>query len=418
MFRDLEILQALYLQLDIAFFSAVNRKIELAEAISMVGVTCLRRAKQLCKSRDSNFNFAQQESQSDMEKTWSRWIELESMRRLIYFAYTLDAQISMLRNINTNLSFAEMETPLPCSPSLWHADSAVKWKTAYSVAIQASPGVMPSLSELMCRMSLVGTSSEVIDRPFADMALLGGLWTLIREHRQLSLRSSEMNYWNSFVLASRHAELSAALRKFKVEVEESRSSSPQIWILQEVLSMHLHVSIDQLHAYAGRGSKEDAYAAKNYVSRWFQDEHSREAVWHAGQVCKAAKDMAPRTMGDTYVVALFQAAVVLWVYGVMSQRRDVNPHNNPGSNRDAVQIVLDGEETTDLVKFIRHGRGDPGLMGADRVFTHVADPASLTDVVRNVITENWDREHMPQTTEETARFLQRLALTVREGPRR
>ncbi len=407
--RKLGMAQAFYLQLTIGYFSAVGRKIEMAESFSMLGVTILRRGGKLRRAYYSPIGAGISDSGEPLNQQWLRWVEQESMKRLVYFALTLDAQVSMSRNLNSLFSPAEIGTPLPAFLDLWSAETASNWKEALLNKGQVSTDLEPSLAEVLQNMSLLTTYQHGVDLQYGGLIVLGGLWSLIREFRQMSALLEKSRCWNDFVLSSRHAELCSVLQQFRMESADWEMLSPEVQILQEVNSMHLYVSFEELSNYAGRGSEEEARKATSYVEQWFQSSDSRSAIWHGGQVLRGAKKMVPSSLSDTYAIALYHAAVVLWVYGVMRRTR--------GDSLGATlpQLLLDGEESHELSRFVSRNRGAPGLTGRGGEFIAVVDPASVADLVKDVVQENWKHDPFPLTTEEVFRLMQGFSEAIRRN---
>lgn len=92
--RDLEGAQAFYIQLYIGYWSGVNRKIEIAESNSMLGVTMLRRGKRLRADQYCTPNTFVNTTDLPPDQRWLRWIEQESTKRLVYFAMSLNFHVA------------------------------------------------------------------------------------------------------------------------------------------------------------------------------------------------------------------------------------------------------------------------------------------------------------------------------------
>ena len=382
----------------------------MAEALAMYGVTILRRARFLKK--DSAEGIQPDPSTITMSETdaydkWRTWVKRESKKRLVYFAFTMDAHVSMSRNIPTLFSCAEMETPLPSSSELWSAETAADWSAIVAKKTALCGGV-PSLAEALASIVQFPACRDVLDTQCGNIIILAGLWGLIREYRQSSrLISPDLSLWSNSTLSSRHNELCTAMRQFGLQSEELEAATPEVRILQEVLSMHLYVSIEELHDYAGRETVIDAQDAKAYVENWFSTSESRQAIWHAGQVLKASKDLKPATLDHVYVLAVWQAAVVLWLYGGLS-----GPWNSQKSTindeRNLTSLSLDGDETPDLVKFVKWNRALPGVRTKSGELVPLTNLPLLVETVQDLIVENWKRDTLPRTVGECCRFFKVL----------
>ncbi|MCJ1472603.1 hypothetical protein MMC13_001252 [Lambiella insularis] len=407
--RELGLTQAFYLQLTIAYYSGMGRKIEMAESLSMLGVTMLRRGKKLRKSSYRSIVPDSTDSGDSLHQQWLHWVEQESMKRLVYFAVTLDAHISMARSLNTLFSYNEIGTPLPTSLDLWSAESAPKWQDLVLSKSQTSAKFPPSLAEVMREITFLTEYQHNLDLQYGALVVLGGLWSLIREFRQMTMLHEGSRSWHNFSPSSRHTELCSVLQHFRMDSADWEQLSPEVQIMQELVSMHLYVSHEELSNYAGRGGEEEAQKATSYVERWFQSPDSRSAVWHGGQVFRAVKRLAPSSLFDMYAIALYHAAVVLWVYGLMKRKQ------GDSFSVTVLHCRLDGEEGPDLTRFLNRNRGCPGVTSKEGTFVALLDPASVSDLVNEMMQDNWQQQPFPVTTDEIFRLLQGFGAAIRRN---
>lgn len=393
--------QAYYIQLYLGFWSGISAKIEVAESSSMLGATILRRGKMF---QAGNYQppvaFLSLEGLS-LQQQWSRWVTQESWKRLVYFAILLDAEVSLARKLNPLFTYSEIATPLPASSRLWEAATAEEWRDILMRDSQLRLNQAHALKRVLREPRLIQAERNIVDTSAAAAASLAGYWALVYEYRQMEALQSSVQDWNNFVLKSRHAELMSLLEQFKMELAEIDDLRTEIVLLQELVLLHLNVAYYDISAYSGRGTVEDAQAAKPYVQWWFESQQARHAVWHAGQIFRFTKSLGPGMLSDISVIALYHATETMWVWGLM--KRTVDSRLDAGST---LSVVLDEDETSTVTRFLRLSRGQPGVTGSSTHFVPLIEPASVSDLANDIIKANWGAQIPPWTTSEVARLVQ------------
>jgi hypothetical protein len=406
--RELGVAQAFYIQSYLGYYSGVNSKIEMTEANSMLGATMLRRGKRLQANQYQLPQTFIPGATTSLTQNWLTWAEQESFKRLVYFAIILDFHVGLARNLNALFSCHEIGTPLPSSTKLWNAPQATDWLHLIHEE-QALKVQQPlSLCQVMRQPHLLTASQELTEHNLAATAYLAGCLSLITEYWHMDRLTHGMQSLDDFVLKSRHAELSSLLEQFSAELADSNKHGPEVQVLQEWTFLHLNVSFDEVSCYCGSGSDQDAQDSAPYVQRWYQSAQSRGAVWHAGQIIRAAKAIPYGTLGDVYVIALYQSGVILWVWSLLRKLQPILP--GPSTPR----VVLDGEETPDVVRFLKTGRGAPYLTDKSGAITSVDDPAVVPVLAKDIIQTNWSKEALPLTTYEAFRFMEHFESVTRQ----
>lgn len=271
-------------------------------------------------------------------------------------------------SINPNISYAELHLPLPYHPLLWHASSAQAWKMTF---LSHTSHSLPLLSvvDLLKDVDSLAASSHSFDIHVASQALLSATWGLVHEYRQLSgIVSSGPNQWHhgSLLLSSRLAELKKLLECIRL----GSPDDPAALLLLEALSMHLHLSLDDVHLFAGVEGYDEAQRIFPVLKAWVRTPAARQAIWHAGQIVRLAK--AVPAVRDFAVVLVYQATLALWSFGIISGADD-----GAAAGRPEELTVLTGEETVGVSRFISLGRGSPAVTGLED-----GEPALLSDVGR------------------------------------
>lgn len=405
-------LQAFYVQHRIAFFSAMRKKIEVAESLAMMGVTHLRRSGRL-KATDLTYSFPEPGSSfAQKQSAWQEWIEQESWQRLIYTAFILDAQFSLSRHIGISLSAAEVHTPLPQCKDLWNATGPDQWYqlSTSSEYYQSSRNV--SISRVAADPSILFNHPRSLDLELAIQVMVWTYWSLIHELHKLSTLGDERNVWDSFVLKSRYAELRSALQEFRSGCDGASVTTPEIRILLSIVSMHLCVDLEDLHEFAGRHSESGSFTVQSKVERWFNSDESFIAVCHAGQVFAGAKALQKSMLHDMNVIALFQAIIVIWVYGTMMRLQDVETSTSLQDQSTIRHIYIDDLKADPGLLCVFRKSSRLGIARLTGQFISLSNAAAVAEQVQITIRSNFGQHPPSLCAGAVLRFVEHLGLAV------
>ena len=338
-------------------------------------------------------------SDMSLESQWSKWIDQESAKRLVCFATISDFHVAAARKINTVFNYDEINTPLPSSTRLWEASSAAEWLRILDrdAALRMQQPV--SLNRVLRSPRLLARNVALVDQAAATGAYLAGFWILIGEYWRMTAIMTGKPASTDFVLNARHSELTSALELFKTEVTEPHETGTENVIMQELISLHLHVSVHEVAQYCGKGTEEDARASAAFVQRWCQTPRARTAVWHAGQIIRACRLLPPGALADVYVVALYHAGLVLWIWGLLCKVQSV------GQSYDGQRAIMDGEESSETIRFIKTGRCRPCLTEQRGNVVLIETATVVPDLVNSIVSANWNHEPMPSTTNQLFGFM-------------
>jgi hypothetical protein len=380
----------------------------MAECHSMLGMTLLRRGKKLrAEGYTPPEAFLGMPGLSLHEK-WLQWAEQESRKRLAYFAMTLDAHVSVTRQINALFPYSEMDVPLPAASTLWTASSATQWLDLLMQDDTLRLTQPLSLREVLRHPGSLTAHKCIVDLKCTAAISTAGAWSLIQEYRAMHTLLPDGQGWNDFVLNCRYSELSSMLETLKADLCDSHSSNPRNWILQELISLHLNASFNDISRYSGGGTELDARNAMPYVQRWLQTPQSRQAIWHAGQIFCHVRKLDSGTVADIYVLALYHAAVILWVWSLVQQTQGNAP------DKEDTKVILDGDESVEVQRYLKVCRGLPALTSQSGGLIPLDEPAMVADLAADIITDNWRREQLPFTTEEVFRIMRGLSGIARK----
>ncbi|KAF2812726.1 uncharacterized protein BDZ99DRAFT_384075 [Mytilinidion resinicola] len=393
--RDLELAQAFMLQLEIGLWSGNSRKIEIAESFQQPLLTMLRRGGKFRRSSYPAILLQPEDNNHTLSEKWHTWIKQESFKRLVFHLLQHDAQSSVALLVSPLISYAEVGLPLPESQSLWTATSAEDWKALYLTNADNASIRIPALTDCINDLELLESSSHLTDVPLSCRAFLHALWGMVWEYRQLALLfRGQPHFWDGgLVMMSRYQELIKILDHFRLGYAQGCN------LLLELILMHMHLSLDDVQLFAGLEGPDEARRVYQSMGEWTRSKASRQAVWHAGQVVRAAKSLQPQHLRDINAIAVYHASLAFWAYAlasriVGSEKASVAGQSTSSNPRAAEMrmVWLDDAETVDTQKFVALKRGSPALRDV-RPGTQAA-PLEAPSAVIEVLIETMRQNHI------------------------
>ncbi|KAH2517825.1 hypothetical protein KXV79_007860 [Aspergillus fumigatus] len=399
--RDLRASQTFALTLEIGIWSGNARRTEIAESFQQPLVTMMRRGLRFRRSVYPSIAPSPDDDGDILEKKWRDWARSESFNRLVHHLFLHDAQSAMMLNVNPIISYSELELPLPAPRSLWEAKSATDWKEAYLASGLSSHGRTPSLVDTLQDMSQLSAFQSRIDLQLSTSAVIHGLFTLISEyHRHKFIAKGHSKHWNALVISSRHQELSQAMQHLRMLCFEMSSAlGPRIILVSELISMFLHMSLEELQLFAGKEDKNQARRVYQSALEWIGSIDSRRAIWHAGQVIRAAKVMPPGSLTGFFALGVYYASLAFWSYSVVSRAKGspaavVRPPSDSHFGGPWPTVYLDGEETADVQRFISLGCGCPALQAPSGAAV-ITDPGQIMDAIQGILRGDAHHDNIP-----------------------
>ncbi|KAI4703069.1 hypothetical protein J4E81_001946 [Alternaria sp. BMP 2799] len=373
--RDLQHLQTFLLQLKVGMWSGISRKMEIAESFLQPLMTMLRRGGRFRRSTWKEISPSPDDQGSVLEDKWLSWVNQESFLRLVHRAFEFDRQSSMALLKPPLLSYAEMQLPLPSPNSLWQAKSAANWKMAYLNDASAT-AKRPSATE--CLLDL----EHLTQHDYANSTYLYLMWGPIWEYRQmcaLTSRSQSLST-NSLILSSRYQELTKQLEDFRLSTPPMTKS---VEITLEMLLVHLNAPLDDIQLFAGIEGQEEARSAYPGLRDWAKTPSARQALWHAGQILRAAEVLPKALLSNFNAIAVYHAGLILWVYGFL--RRSVT------TEQIDTAVVLNGDDSLSARKFITLDRGIPAIKNSGSQHpTHLSDVCGVMDGLTQLLRAHHD----------------------------
>jgi len=358
--RDLQHLQTFLLQLKVGMWSGISRKMEIAESFLQPLMTMLRRGGRFRRSTWKEISPSPDDQGSVLESKWLSWVSQESFLRLVHRAFEFDRQSSMALLKPPLISYAEMQLPLPSANTLWQAKNAATWKMAY-LEMASVTTKRPSATE--CLLNL---EHQVHD--YANSTYLHMMWGPIWEYRQMCALTSrsQSQPTNSLILSSRYQELTKQLEDFRLSTPPMSKS---VEITLEIMLVHLNAPLDDIQLFAGIEGQEEARGAYVGLRDWAKTPSARQALWHAGQILRAAEVLPKALLSNFNAIAVYHAGLILWVYGIL--KRSITTEQGPVDTA----VVLNGDDLLSARKFITLDRGIPAIKSSGS-----QNPTQLTDV--------------------------------------
>lgn len=326
--------------------------------------------------------------------------------RLVYHVFLHDSQAAVTLNINSLISYSDLELPLPGPRRLWEAQSATEWKDIYLSLQLPSSERIPSLTDLLRDMSQLRVFEVSIDTQMAAFILLHGIMALIMEyHRLKSISKGNCEHWHALLLKSRHQELCTALQHFRTVCSTLNGPPrPEIDLLYEATSIFLYTSMEDLQLFAGKEDKSEARRAYDSAIEWINSIDSRRAILHAGQAVRAAKAIPGTLLRGFLAFAVYHAGLAFWSYSVISKansKAKTKSAKVPLTSLSSAQVIgspprpavfLDSKEMLEAEKFIPLAYGSPALHGPEGTTILVEDACQTMRVIQDVLRKDATNE--------------------------
>ena len=172
----------------------------------------------------------------------------------------------------------------------------------------------------------------------------------------------------SLVLSSKRQDLLRSLEFIRMNTKEWHVDlKPAVWLLHEQCSMHLCVSLEDVQLLAGKHGEEECCRIFPILKLWAKTPEARQALFHAGQILRAAKKYEQFMLRDASAVAIYHASLIFWAYAIASRgdastATDITLSQSNGS-RSLDFVRLDDLEGSDVRRFLVLGLGIPCIQG-------------------------------------------------------
>ncbi|KFA51930.1 hypothetical protein S40293_07073 [Stachybotrys chartarum IBT 40293] len=360
----LQAIQACFFWFEVGLWSGVKKKMEIAEGFA---------------------HAVPSDQGIQLRQKWHRWVEQESFRRLVLRVFVHELRGSIAFGRVPLLSVSEMTFALPASRDLWDAGSPEEWKARYLAKPVQQRDI--SIIDVMHQRSRLGASQDVIDCKFAAHAILYALWArawLFLESRSLAVQPlSFTRTTSSLWIETQRQALYQDIQATVLDLAAHHALTPDGFLFTELIMLYLYSSPDDMGRFASQFEVDDYYNALPALEQWLYSEDGCRAIWHAGQILRAARSFPPAELRGVYAIAVYQACLTLWVFAVLS--------GNAEKDKDLTcepMIALDKEETNESRLYLTSGRGSPCVHVGGQM-TRLVDPQLISTVMDEVLRNNF-----------------------------
>ncbi|KAK0127676.1 hypothetical protein ONS96_007195 [Cadophora gregata f. sp. sojae] len=409
--RSLQPLQAFMLCLDTGLWSGFQRQMEIAESFAQPLVTMMRRGGILSPPLDTHALVPRETDEGQvLEVKWRKWCQRESFKRLVIHLFLHDTRASVALQKGALISFSELSFSLPASRALFLANSAAEWKAKYLEHRTPMWRAPPRLLDALHDLTVLDDLQDECDISLCYMALVHGFWGQVwayLEGCKFHLVGHNPDSAHQLWLTTQHRELCRDIENFKLNLARVPKNSPDLVLTVELFLMILYVSPEELQRFAGKGGEEAAVQVVPSLEQWASTAHARKAVWHAGQVFRAAVQMPPAGLRDFLAIAVYFASLTIWTYSHLCPSSSRNGSERPKSRLSHLQdtssvAIIDGEETRETRAFLS-GHLDStaltliksvepiieGFGGSNATIIKLADPNAALKIARDIYRSNF-----------------------------
>jgi hypothetical protein len=272
------------------------------------------------------------------------------------------------------ISYAELSADLPFSKDLWLAQTSTEWRDLYLSRFNEMDERLPSIRTCVDDTSPIFKHQRTVDVQMTLIIIICSIWRLIWQYREVktTIRSPTKGGLrnNGLTANSLHQEITHLMQHLSLNATEwGGDMNPAARLLHEQCLMHLHVSLEEVQLLAGKEGEDEARKAFPVLSAWAESPESRHAIYHGGQVLRAAKQHTGHMLRDASAVAVYHAGLTFWAYSVLSKtlhtpeehQQRSQPRSTPGGTRHGSFVRLDGEDSPELQRFLVLGKGFPSI---------------------------------------------------------
>jgi hypothetical protein len=325
------------------------------------------------------------------------------------------------------MTHAEMHTTLPAARALWNAPSADAWRTAW---LSLGPPAQVTLHACIEELNSLSVLGNCVDIRYTTLAVLSGLWLNTWQYKErlkaCEVTSGAMRSTHALSIQALYQEARESLESFAtVHIQWLGPMDPSLVVLHERQLMYLHVSLEELQLLGGKDGELEARRVLPRLKDWADSRSCRQAMWHAGQVLRAARRDGDPTLRVSTMIAIYHASLILWSYSIMLKVRSSNrvtEFNLQSIHRclagPDMEIVLDGDNTPQAKQFCVLGFGNPcitrgcgGTNGVQHSSIEVIHQLEVMAVFRDVLCEKYRSGYQdcPSLVDNLIRLIGQLA---------
>ncbi|RMY45514.1 hypothetical protein D0865_09862 [Hortaea werneckii] len=404
--RELQAIQTMYLWLLIGAFSGLRRKTEIASSFLQAPITMLSWSNAFKRSRYKSVAPDLNDHDDELEAKWRAWAEQESLKRLIIAFFIFDSQVAMVNMKNASISPAQMQIPLPASRDMWLAPNAHAWRNIYySVKL---PDVHPesiTMLDFFGNNAVLQQLGDMVDHRLCMLAACHGLghevWNF-RQHARLLVHWKNQGRRDRWLAhQTQQRDLNDDLTTLQTHCEMQSSSSQEALFTLELHLMTLHVDLEDVQTFSGKSGEEEARKVLPRIREWTDSAEARTALKHAGQIFLIARSFEKTKLRDFFAVAVYHAALTMWVYGMLSSNSGIQSREDTSMNAASQlpsrgpsgaprqHIALDGSDEKALKAFTLLGQGVPGIHDLNGAFIPLLNCKAIMSIATALLHNNF-----------------------------
>lgn len=339
-----------------------------------------------------------------MSDKFSLWFSLNLMdeQRLALHVFAHDVFASVGLQKPPLILFTELKFELPASERLWLAGSASKWRENF-IATEVSDHTIPNFMQAMQNPWHLTQHSERVNVHLSSLIILHGFWGQIHALLDAKKYHSQAKSTHHLSIQATGNELYRDLSRFASRLSQLTNNSANAILLAELFLMIFHANLEDLQRFAGRFGEGEAAEATEEFRTWAKTTEARIAIWHAGQVIRAAKNLPPNGLMAFNAIAVYYSVLTLWIYGLMTSHQmswsdTQSPQFQIAAHPPNVEIVLNEEDGPRPRSFREDKKGVPGIVsyGLDgREFIPLKAPDRILQFARQLYKDNFSPEGQP-----------------------
>ncbi|KAF9889807.1 hypothetical protein FE257_006897 [Aspergillus nanangensis] len=242
----------------------------------------------------SAFNHSSPPDLSTEENEWSSWVETESWRRTIYFAWLGECFQWTFHGLPPILSFWELGLRLPCDEDIWKIADPDHWRRDHQTRRE-----QPSLPELVQSPDIAATTKSLND--IGRVIAMTSLYTI---ETILSPRGLQFHHNPNAVSDFLNSQ-------FKNTHQPSHPPSSSLtdsyqYTINHLLSILRFIPLGTLYAsYGWRATKQASHHAENQLqAKMHNRKTARRLLLHAARLFARIRDQHVRSPYDPFCILI------------------------------------------------------------------------------------------------------------------
>lgn len=290
-----------------------------------------------------------------------------SLDRLACRILIHDAQASMACQVAPLLSPAEFSLGFPASQALWGASNAQEWRILYLQNNLPASEKGLNISQGINSVSLLRDQSN-IDLSFTATLVIHSTWALVYSNSLLNsltrAPSFAQDHNNSAIGTPQNSNIAHLIEQILLNITDWKGSlPPEMALISERTLLNLHVSFEHVQLFAGKEGEEESRRAFPILQQWVESSDARKALWHAGQILKAARQCPAKALREFGSICLYHAGLTFWAYAVVLLANPKQTHGQLQSSQSFGfgndTVWLDGDDCPAVQRFVSLNRGTP-----------------------------------------------------------